>query len=41
MRNLAEIKIIDLIASVRKYAYLSSRVRLFGKFCGILNIQHL
>ncbi|KAK2945589.1 hypothetical protein BLNAU_19495 [Blattamonas nauphoetae] len=41
IRNLADIRVIDLIGSVRKFARYSSRVRLFGRFCGMLTPFHL
>ncbi|KAK2945874.1 hypothetical protein BLNAU_19170 [Blattamonas nauphoetae] len=41
LRNLAEIRVIDLIGSVRHYAQFSSRVRVFGRLCGMLTPFHL
>ncbi|KAH7832506.1 uncharacterized protein MONOS_2713 [Monocercomonoides exilis] len=41
LRNVAEMRVIDLIGSVRKYGQSSSRVRVFGRLCGMLAPFHL
>jgi hypothetical protein len=41
MRNLAEMKVVDLIGACRKYSRYSSRVRLFSRLCGLISVKDL
>lgn len=36
LRNLAEINLLDLITSIQAYAQSSTKIRIFGEFCRVL-----
>lgn len=39
LRNLAEINLLDLIASVQAYAKSSTKIRIFGEFCRVVESE--
>mmetsp|Transcript_27238 Transcript_27238/g.59485 ORF Transcript_27238/g.59485 Transcript_27238/m.59485 type:complete len:1001 (-) Transcript_27238:277-3279(-) len=40
LRNLAEMNLMDMIASTRHWAGSSLKVKLFGQFCGVVRSDH-